>query len=379
MIYPSNIKLQKIIYMPRAHLIILFSILSFSVFTILLIMDGNINIAIKQLIRIFIALIAMAIGCVIDVKIWKKYAFHIYCICILLLLVVTMAGKSAMGAKRWISIASLTFQPSELAKISIVFILASYYSNKSLEFNRHNRSLIVPIVLTAIPVAIVCKQPDLGTAILLLLIAISILFFVNVQIWKFLSGIVLITIMSPIICARLHPYQKQRILIFLNPEIDALGHGYHIMQSKIALGAGGTFGTTLNHGTQCNLNFLPEKQTDFIFAAIGEHFGICGCLILVALYMALIIGNFTILFNTKDKFQMIIIFAFNAILFFYASINILMVCGLAPVVGIPLPLFSYGGSSLLTLLSCQGIIFSCHADRVYHDKNISLVSHAKEI
>lgn len=364
----SNARISRLLYIPRYHIIVISIILFFSLLVMYSTSQDKCFTLINQSIRILVSLVVMLVACVIDTWFWRKYSIQIYTFCIVLLLFVTVVGKTAMGAKRWLSLPFISFQPSELVKIALVFVLSSYYANKSDDFVRKTSSLIVPLLLSVIPTIIVCKQPDLGTAMLLVLIVISILFFVNVQIWKFIAVLVAAVIVSPILWSRLHQYQKKRILTFLNPEIDALGSGYHILQSKIALGSGGMCGNTLKYVPQCNLNFLPEKQTDFIFAAIGEQFGMFGCITLILLYILLLTGNFVILFSLKDKFQRIMVFAFNAIIFFYASINILMVCGLLPVVGIPLPLCSYGGTSLSTLLFCQGVIFSCYINKFVKKK-----------
>jgi rod shape determining protein RodA len=224
-------------------------------------------------------------------------------------------------------------------------------------------TLIVPLVLTALPMTLVLLQPDLGTAILLFCLCVSILFVCGVQIWKFVGTLVSLAVSAPIIWSFLHEYQKKRIIMFLSPELDPNGAGYHIIQSKIALGSGGFWGNGLMNGSQCQLNFLPEKQTDFVFAALGEELGFVGCVILMMLYTLLLTYNLGVALRAKSRFNQLVVFGFNTMLFFYIFINVSMTCGLLPVVGIPLPFFSYGGSALIVLMVCQGMIFSADLEQ----------------
>lgn len=299
----------------------------------------------------------------IDVSFWKRNAYIFYFIGIILLLFVTIVGKVSMGAQRWLNLYFFNFQPSELMRIFMVITFARYFSSMSVENVRRMSNIIIPLILLGFPMILVLLQPDLGTAMLLLLVGLSIFFVCGVQIWKFLVSFGIVVISAPILWNMLHDYQRNRILMFISPEQDPSGAGYHIIQSQIALGSGGIFGKGLLNGTQCQLNFLPEKQTDFVFSALGEELGFIGCCILILLYSLLIIYNFSVSVNNKNKFNQLLVFGLNSMLFYYIFINISMVCGILPVVGIPLPFFSYGGSALVVLMFCQGIIFSVDNDR----------------
>ncbi len=313
---------------------------------------------VQQLFNVIFASCVFFIVSVIPLKFWKKYAYTIYIANIILLIVTALFGKTVMGAKRWISIGFLTIQPSEIVRISLIIALAKYFSNITLFDIRYTRYLIGSIILLLVPVALVATQPDLGTAMLLIFVYVSMLFVVGVQMWKLALLPISAIIMTPFIWNSLHDYQKNRVLTFLNPETDPNGIGYHIIQSKIAIGSGGVFGLGLSNGKQCQLDFLPEKCTDFIFSAIAEELGLVGCLIVITLYMLLLLYNYRVAFNTKDRFLKYLAFGINAIIFFYVFINISMVCGLVPVVGVPLPFLSYGGTALSCLMFGEGIIIA---------------------
>jgi rod shape determining protein RodA len=248
-------------------------------------------------------------------------------------------------------------------KVFIVFASAKYLSNQTVEEVRSTLSIVPIITMFILPMILVLLQPDLGTAMILLLIGFAMLFVAGVQIWKFITVLGIAIATAPILWNLLYDYQKDRISMFFSPEKDPNGAGYHIIQSQIALGSGGLNGKGLLNGTQCQLNFLPEKQTDFVFAALGEELGFVGCIVLIVLYVALISYNICVALRQKSKFLQLLIFGMNAMLFFYVFINISMVCGLLPVVGVPLPFFSYGGSSLVVLMFCQGIIFSADIEQ----------------
>ncbi|MDR3031035.1 MAG: rod shape-determining protein RodA [Holosporales bacterium] len=312
----------------------------------------------KQFFKLLIGISAFFVGFLINPNFWKKHAYAFFIICLVVLAGVATIGKISMGAQRWINLYFFNFQPSELMRISLVFVLAKYFSCLTQEEIKKTSSLIIPIGFITIPVVLVLLQPDFGTAMLTLFVGGSIFFACGVQIWKFFVTLLCGVITTPILWSLLHEYQKNRVSTFLSPELDPNGTGYHIIQSKIALGAGGFWGKGLGYGSQCQLNFLPEKQTDFIFSALGEELGFWGCIILISLYATLLICNLNVIIKTKDSFNRIVVFGINSMLFFYICINISMVCGLVPVVGIPLPFFSYGGSSLVVLMFSQGITFS---------------------
>ncbi len=313
---------------------------------------------INHVVHIFFGVCALVITFAIPTKFWKRYTYCIYSASLILLIAVSVFGKTVMGAKRWLTIGVITLQPSEMMRLALIMALSKYFSNITLPDVRCTRYIIGSLVLLSLPVIFVLKQPDLGSAVLLIFVYIAMLFIVGVQLWKFLIPFLGVLIATPFIWMSLHDYQKNRILMFLNPETDPNGAGYHIIQSKIALGAGGIFGLGFCNGTQCQLSFLPEKYTDFIFSAIGEEFGFIGCFTVVILYILLLGYNYKISLQTKDKFLKYLVFGINAMLFFYILINISMVCGIVPVVGVPLPFLSYGGTSLITLMFCEGLILS---------------------
>ncbi|MBQ8651224.1 MAG: rod shape-determining protein RodA [Alphaproteobacteria bacterium] len=312
----------------------------------------------KQLLRLCVGIVAMAIAASVNVSFWKDNAYLFYIFGTLLLLCVAIMGKVSMGAQRWLNLYFFNFQPSELMRIFIVIVMARYFSMFAIDDIRKNITLIPPLLLLAFPVWLVLMQPDLGTAMILLFVCVSIFFVCGVQVWKFVIAICLAVGCAPILWNLLHEYQRKRILMLLSPESDPSGSGYHIIQSKIALGSGGFWGKGFTHGTQSTLNFLPEKQTDFVFATLGEELGFAGCLFLLVLYGLLLTYNINVIFKTKSKFDQILVFGLSSMIFFYIFINIGMVCGILPVVGIPLPFFSYGGSAMTVLMFCQGIIFA---------------------
>ena len=347
--------------LPLLPLMILGAITFFSIITLYSVCAGNFSPwCVKQLWRVLLGIIVLVVMANIKFSVWKKYAFSLYLICLVALIAVAVIGKISMGAQRWLRLGTLTLQPSEFMRIVLIMVLAKYFSTHTIDDNRRTETLLIPTLLTIIPVGFVLLQPDLGTAMLLILVFLSILFACGVQVWKFLMMFIGTLICTPILWNCLYDYQKKRILMFLNPEMDPCGSGYHIIQSKIALGSGGILGKGFLQGTQCQMNFLPEKHTDFIFASFAEEFGFIGCFLLCLLYTAILAFNFNVALLSRTKFTQIMIFGLSAMMFFYIVINIAMVCGLLPVVGIPLPFFSYGGNALITLMACQGLIFSAH-------------------
>lgn len=302
----------------------------------------------------FFLIIAIAVT---DLKFWLKQSYKIYAVCLILLLIVEIEGDIGKGAQRWINLGFMQIQPSELMKIAAVLALARYFHTSFQEEVLQNKSLLFPCVLIALPVLLVLRQPDLGTAVMLCISAAVIFFLAGVQKWKFLAVAMIIAGAIPIIWNfLLHNYQKQRVLTFLNPEHDPLGAGYHILQSYITLGSGGLTGKGFLQGTQSYLNFMPEKHTDFVFTVLAEEFGLFGELFLLSLYIALIVMGFYIAFRCTSYFGKLVTLGLTANLFFYMAINLGMVMGLVPVVGIPLPLVSYGGTSMLTQMISFGLI-----------------------
>jgi len=317
----------------------------------------------RQMIRFGIGLVLMILVAITDIQIWMRYAYVLYFLVLGLLVAVEVMGDIGMGAQRWINIGFIQIQPSEIMKITLVLSLARYFHGATLEEIARPSRLVVPLLLLGAPVVLVLRQPDLGTTVMLAMTAGVIFFLAGVKAWKF--GVVIAAALAamPIAWSFLHGYQKNRVLTFLNPETDPLGTGYHILQSKIALGSGGVFGKGYLHGTQSHLNFLPEKQTDFIFTMLAEEFGMVGGLVILGIYILVIIYGFAIALRVRNQFGRLVSLGIIATFFFYVFINIAMVMGLVPVVGVPLPLISYGGTAMLSLMIGFGFILCAYVHR----------------
>ncbi len=319
-----------------------------------------------QLLCILIGLGVMYLFERIDYRRFYDVAYVVYIINILLLLFVLLAGRHALGAKRWLVIGGLSFQPSEFAKLSLILMLGRYFSNQrpTLAFNLYSRTeeifrrLIWPFVLTSALMLLIFKQPDLGTALLLFGLFLSILFVSGLEYRYFVWFILFCIIMVPLAWQHMQQYQKDRLLVFLNPNIDPLGAGYTIIQSKIAIGSGQLFGKGWLAGTQNQLNFLPERHTDFIFSVVGEEWGLLGAVFLVYCYFVLIYTSLKIAEQVRDKFGTYVTIGIASILTLQVIINIGMVMGLFPVVGITLPFISYGRSSLLIFIIMMGFLLN---------------------
>ena len=319
--------------------------------------------AVRQLIRFGIGMTLMLTIAVTDIRIWMRYAYFLYFVALTLLVAVEVMGVIGMGAQRWIDLKFIQLQPSEIMKIALVLALARYFHGLSAEETGRISWLIFPVLLVLAPAALVLRQPDLGTAVMMGLSAAVMFFLAGVRLWKFAlaGGAVLAAL--PIAWSFLHGYQRRRVLTFLDPESDPLGAGYHIIQSKIALGSGGLFGKGFLGGTQSHLNFLPEKQTDFIFTMLAEEFGMVGGLALLGLYILIIAYGFLISLRVRNQFARLAALGIVSVFFFYTFINIAMVMGLVPVVGVPLPMVSYGGTSMLSLMIGFGIVISANVHR----------------
>jgi rod shape determining protein RodA len=285
-----------------------------------------------------------------------KYAYWIYGISLLMLVGVELFGHTGMGAQRWLNLGFMNVQPSEVMKIALVLALARYFHATDLSVIRSVKGMIPPLLMVGMPVLLILKQPDLGTAMMLVFMSLAVFFLVGVQIWKFiLLGLGALG-SFPIIWSLLHDYQKKRVLIFLNPEKDPLGSGYHISQSKITLGSGGFLGKGFMQGTQSQLNFIPEKHTDFVFTVFAEEFGWLGSCFLVGLYMFLIGYGFWIVLKSHNFFGKVLAAGLTINLALYVFINLGMVMGLMPVVGVPLPMMSYGGTAMMTIFISFGLM-----------------------
>jgi rod shape determining protein RodA len=316
-----------------------------------------------QMIRFAIGLGIMAVVAMVDLRIWMALAYPLYLLALLLLVAVDLFGTVGMGAQRWLAIGPLTIQPSEIMKISLVLALARYYHGLRPESVSHFFYLIPPAIMVGLPVGLVAVQPDLGTA-LLLTAGSALLIFIAGLSWRIIfliGGLGLAAI--PVAWGVLHDYQRDRVYTFLDPSRDPMGAGYHITQSKIALGSGGIFGKGYMQGTQSHLNFLPEKQTDFIFTMYGEEWGFIGCVALLILYLVLLGYGLSIAQRSRSHFGRLMAMGILSTFLLYILINTAMVMGLVPVVGVPLPLVSYGGTAMMTMMFGFGLIMCVHLHR----------------
>ena len=318
----------------------------------------------RQMVRFIIGIILMLIVAVIDIHVWLRYAYPVYLIALALLLVVEFGGSIGMGAQRWIDLGVFTIQPSEIMKIAIILLLARYFYASRLEDVGRISHILIPIVLILIPAFLIIRQPDLGTSILMITTGVAMFFVVGVRIWIFIVGaFATIGAIIPLWQFVLRDYQKARLLTFIDPEKDPLGSGYHILQSKIALGSGGLFGKGFMEGSQSHLSFLPEKQTDFIFTMLAEEFGLLGGLLLIFLYVLLLVYAFFMSLQSRSQFGRLIGIGVSTSFFLNVFVNIAMVMGLVPVVGMPLPLVSYGGTAMLTLMFSFGLLLCVYIHR----------------
>ena len=342
-------------------LIIIVAIIgSLSVFSIYSTESGNFSFYTKNhLIRFLVFFSMFLILSFIRVSAWYRQAYIFYILGILLLLFVMFFGISASGSKRWINLFIMNLQPSELMKIAVIVCFARYYHRIQSSDIQSYKYLLQPIILLLIPCYLVITQPDLGTAILIAGSGLAIIWLAGLNLKYFVYSGLILMVSLPFVISILKPYQKSRILTFFNPERDPLGAGYQIIQSKIAIGSGGFLGKGFLQGTQSYLEFLPEKHTDFIFTLFSEEFGFVGSIILIFLYALLIYRIIRIGFLSRSFFAKLYCFGFASALFLYIFVNIAMVLGLLPIVGAPLPIMSYGGSSMLSIMLGLSIVMSC--------------------
>lgn len=319
--------------------------------------------ALPQLYRLLLGFVLMIGVAMVDMKHWLSLAYLIFTIGLIALFGVEFFGETQMGARRWLDMRFINIQPSEPMRLALTLALARYYHNLPIERVSHPGWLLLPILMILVPYLLIIRQPDLGTAILFSVIGVSILFVAGVSWRYFFAGAISFIPLSLFAWVNMHSYQKDRVLTFLNPDRDPLGAGYHILQSKIAIGSGGVWGKGFMKGTQSNLNFLPEKHTDFIFTMLAEEIGLMGCLGVLSLYFAVLAVGFYIGFTAKSQFGRLIAVGVSISLFLYVFVNVAMVIGLLPVVGVPMPLISYGGTSLLTLMVSIGLLLNVHLNR----------------
>ena len=304
----------------------------------------------------------------VRITFWYKNAYFFYSICVSLLFITLFFGLMASGSRRWLDLYFLNLQPSEIMKIAIIVCFARYYHRIQTAEIQNYKFILVPLILLLIPCYLVLQQPDLGTSILIAGTGVIIIWLAGLNIKYFVYSTLLLIVSLPFVVSLLKPYQKSRILTFFNPDRDPLGAGYQIIQSKIAIGSGGFFGKGFLKGTQSYLEFLPEKHTDFIFTLFSEEFGFIGSIILLLLYILLIYRIISIVFYAKSFFSKLFCFGFASAIFLYIFVNISMVLGLLPIVGAPLPIMSYGGSSMLSIMLGLSIVMSC---KIYSQDQIS--------
>jgi len=304
----------------------------------------------------------------VRITFWYKNAYFFYTVCVSLLFITLFFGLMASGSRRWLDLYFLNLQPSEIMKIAIIVCFARYYHRIQTAEIQNYKFILVPLILLLIPCYLVLQQPDLGTSILIAGTGVIIIWLAGLNIKYFVYSTLLLIVSLPFAVSLLKPYQKSRILTFFNPDRDPLGAGYQIIQSKIAIGSGGFFGKGFLKGTQSYLEFLPEKHTDFIFTLFSEEFGFIGSIMLLLLYILLIYRIISIGFYSKSFFSKLFCFGFASAIFLYIFVNISMVLGLLPIVGAPLPIMSYGGSSMLSIMLGLSIVMSC---KIYSQDQIS--------
>ena len=328
----------------------------------------------KQLIRFIIAIGIYMFVSLVSIKFWIGSSYYIYIFSLFLLILVNFYGNTGMGSQRWLDLGFFNLQPSELIKFSLVLALARYFhAEKNINFLTNCKNFMYSLFFIILPAYVVFLQPDLGSSLIIVIAGLTILFVVGLSIWFFIGSAIIISILAPLLWIFvLYDYQKNRVLTFLDPLRDPLGSGYHIIQSKIALGSGGLFGKGFLQGTQSHLNFLPEMQTDFIFTLLAEEFGILGTLTLLFLFIIIIFYSLIIGLICKSRFACFISIGVSINIFYYVFINTAMVSGLIPVVGVPLPLVSYGGTSMLCVMFGLGLVSNAYINRNkvlsrYHD------------
>ena len=317
----------------------------------------------RHAIRFGFGLVMMLSIALVDIRLIARFALVGYAMGVGLLVLVALHGQVGKGAQRWIDIGPVQLQPSELMKIMLVVAMASWFHKASWERIGNPLFLIPPIIAVLVPAALIFKQPNLGTSLITLMIGGAVFFAAGVRLWKFALVVGAVAMAAPIVYENLHDYQRARITTFLDPESDPLGAGYNIIQSKIALGSGGFWGKGFLQGTQGHLNFLPEKQTDFIFTMLAEEFGLVGGLSVLGLLASVIAFGFLVALRSRHQFGRLLAVGLATNYFLYVFVNIAMVTGSIPVGGVPLPLISHGGSAMITVMIGFGLLMSAHVHR----------------
>ncbi len=363
---------SKVFHVNWALVLVVFAVAAVGFLMLYSVAGGNLDPwARDQMNRFALGVVLMFFVAFVPIWFWRNVAGVAYLVSIALLLVVEFFGDIGMGAQRWIDLGFIRLQPSEMMKFTLVMMLAAYYD--WLDAKRTSRPLwvAIPVVMILIPTALVLMQPNLGTALMLLMVGAVVCFLAGVSLWYFAAvGLMAVGAIFAVFSLRgtpwqfLHDYQYRRIDTFLDPTADPLGAGYNIIQAKIALGSGGWTGKGFMQGTQSRLNFLPEKHTDFIFTTLAEEFGFIGAFSLLVLYGLIILFCVASALQNKDRFSSLLVLGVAANFFFYLAVNLSMVMGMAPVVGIPLPLLSYGGSAMLVIMVAFGLVQSAHIHRL---------------
>lgn len=327
--------------------------------------NENYGMLLRQGLRLLLAVVIMTVLAFIPPHKYKHWTPTLYFSALLLLFAVMIIGKIGKGAQRWLDLGLFRFQPSEMMKLAVPMMASWYLDRKTLPLDF--KSLLVVSVFIFLPAALIAKQPDLGTAIMVSMSGFCVIFLAGIS-FRILFGLIAtFAIVAPFLWSALHEYQKQRLITLINPEHDPLGTGYHIIQSKIAIGSGGLLGKGWLMGSQAHLNFLPEHATDFIFAVAGEEFGFVGCLLILFFILAITFRSLKIAREAQSTFTRLLAASLGMTFFFSAFVNMGMVMGILPVVGIPLPLVSYGGTALVTFMANFGILMSIHSHRILFD------------
>jgi rod shape determining protein RodA len=316
---------------------------------------------IRHATRMGFAVLLMIVLAHINPRRFQSFSVALFSVCVLLLLAVAVMGQISMGAQRWLDLGFFRFQPSEFTKISAPMMVAWYLSERALP--PKPKHVLGAAILLMVPVLLIAKQPDLGTSLLVASSGAAVLFFAGLSWWFMLGIVALLASLTPVLWHFMREYQRNRVLTFINPEADPMGAGYHIIQSKIAIGSGGINGKGWLGSSQAELDFLPESSTDFIFAVFAEEFGLFGCVGLLVLYLLVISRCFYIAVQAQDTYSRLLAGSLAFTFFVYVFVNIGMVIGVLPVVGVPLPLVSYGGTSMVTLMAGFGILMSIHTHR----------------
>ena len=314
--------------------------------------------ALKQAI-VFIVFLGIAVGMSwISESTIKAVAFPLYAVTLIMLIGVEALGFVSKGAQRWLDIGPIKLQPSEFMKPAIVLTLARFYELVPVGEIRKWRAIWPALLLLGTPAVLILVQPDLGTCIMVMLCGVTVMFLAGLPLWIFAAPAAVVAVAAPIAYGMMHGYQKKRIDVFLNPESDPQGAGYHIAQSKIAIGSGGIWGKGFLHGSQSHLQYLPEGHTDFVFATMAEEWGLVGGIFLIVAFGLVIRWGMKVSQNARTRFAQLTAAGLSATIFFYVAINLMMVMGLAPVVGVPLPLVSFGGSAVMTVMLCIGLLMA---------------------